>query len=123
MSKIGGGPGSLDTSGNPLEVHILAPTGPFLVTTFLVSDTAANPLPTSLTARVSLSIRNKSGTNTVYLGKDASVTANDAIGTNAGWEIDPNGDQNLDLDSTESIFVICEAGKTAIIKLFEIAST
>lgn len=105
------------------EVHLLAPTGPFEVTTALVTDTAANPLGAPLTNRVSLSIRNVDAANSVYLGKDASVVSALAVGTTSGWELFPNSaDQNLDLDAGETLFLICAAGKTALVQIFEIAS-
>lgn len=120
MSKLGGGPGLLSTDGTPLDIHILAPTGPFEITVTTVTSTAANPIGAPLTDRVSLSIRNKDGANTVYFG-DATVTADNAA--TGGWEIGPGEDLNIDLDSTNVFFLVTPAGQTAVVKILEIAST
>jgi len=120
VSKLGGGPGLLDSSGNPIDVKIKAPTGPFLVTTVTVADTAADPLTAALTDRVSLSIRNKDLADTVYIGPANTVTADNAA--TGGWEIGPGEDLNIDLDDTNVFFLIAETGKTPLIKILEIAS-
>jgi hypothetical protein len=122
MSRLGGGPGSRELSITG-EVNIKAPTGPFEITTALITDTASNPLGAALASRVSLSIRNTDSANSVFLGKNGSVVATLAPGTTSGWELFPNSaDQNLDLDAGETFFLICAAGKTALVQLFEIAS-
>lgn len=120
MSKLGGGSSLLTTDGQPLDIHIRAPTGPFEISVFTVTDVARNPIPVSLTARVSLSIRNKDPANTIYFG-DANVTAdNSATG---GWEIGPGEDLNVDLDAGNVFFLITTATQRALVKLLEIAST
>lgn len=102
------------------EVNIKAPTGPFEITVGTATDTAADPLPTPLTDRVSISIRNK-GLVTIYFGKDASVTAdNSATG---GWEIGAGEDFNIDLDDTQNFYLITEPTEIAVYKILEIAST
>lgn len=101
--------------------NISAPTGPFQITVFTVTDTATDPLPTPLTARVAVSIRNRSATQTVYFGKTSAVTAdNTATG---GWEIGPEEDFNIDLTEDNAFFLIASAGQTALVKILEIAST
>lgn len=100
------------------DVHILAPTGPFNITPYTVTTTAANPLAIPLTARVSLSIRNK-GANTVYFG-NATVTADDTV--TGGWEIGPGEDFNIDLDDSNVFYLIVASG-TSTVKILEIAST
>jgi hypothetical protein len=111
---------TLSVSG---EIHLLAPTGPFEITTALITDTPINPLGAALTKRVSLSIRNVDNANSVFLGKSASVTSSIAVGTTSGWELFPNSaDQNLDLDEGEDFYLVCSAGKTALVQVFEIAS-
>lgn len=113
-----------DSTGAPTSVTIKAPTGPFQVTTALVTDVASNPLAMALTNRVSLSIRNIDTTDSVFIGKDLSVISVVAVGTNSGWELFPNSaEQNLDLDAGESFFLICATGKSALVQIFEIAST
>jgi hypothetical protein len=102
------------------EVHLLAPTGPFKVTRATVGDTAANPLSAALTDRVSLSIRNKSGSVTVYFGT-ATVTADNTV--TGGWEIGPNEDFNIDLDASNVFYLIVPSTQSAIVKILEIAST
>lgn len=98
-----------------------APTGPFKITVASVTDTAANPLASPYTDRVSLSIRNLSALNTIYLGKDLTVTADSAA--TGGWEIGPNEDFNIDLDDSNNFTLIAPAGQTATVKILEISGT
>lgn len=102
-------------------MNISAPTGPFEITVVTATAVAVNPLPTPLTARVSLSIRNKSGATTVYFGKNALVTADDSA--TGGWEIGPNEDFNIDLTEDQVFYLICPAAQSAVVKILEIAST
>lgn len=101
------------------EVNIKAPTGPYGITVATVTTTAANPLVSPLTDRVSISIRNKSGTETVFFGKDDTVTADDT--STGGWEIGPGEDFNIDLDD-QNVFYLITASGTAKVKILEIAS-
>lgn len=101
------------------EINIKAPTGPFEITVGTATDTATNPLIAPLADRVSLSIRNK-GTETIYFGKTAAVTADDTV--TGGWEVGPGEDFNIDLQDTQSFYLITESGKTATYKILEIAS-
>lgn len=99
---------------------IAAPTGPLKRSVVTVTDTAADPIPTPLTNRVALSLRNKSTTATVYLGEDNTITPdNTATG---GWEIGPGEDFSLDLNENNGFFLRTAVGETAIIKILEIAS-
>lgn len=116
-----------DASGNTCvrvcgvtDVNIQAPTGPFNITVASVTTSAANPLAMALASRVSLSIRNKSSTTTIYFGKDGTVTADDTA--TGGWEIGPDEDFNIDLDDSEVFFLIVSSG-SATVKIMEIAST
>lgn len=114
-----------NTGANPVPIsgtfNFSAPTGPFEITVASVTATAANPLTTPLTARVSLSIRNKSETVPIYFGKNSSVTAdNTATG---GWEIGAGEDFNIDLNDDNVFFLIAPTGQTATVKILEIAST
>ena len=106
-------------TGGPIETTIKAPTGPFKITVASVGTSDADPLGTALTGRVSLSVRNKDDTLTVYFG-NTGVTADDAA--SGGWEIGPGEDFNIDLDASESFFLITTSG-TATVKIMEIAST
>lgn len=98
-----------------------APTGPIKNTVFTVTDSAQNPLPTPQTNRVSVSIRNKSLTETVYVGGLNTVTADDSA--TGGWEVGPQEDFNLDLDDSNVFFLITTTGNTAQVKILEIASS
>lgn len=100
--------------------NISAPTGPFNISITTVNDAAADPLGASLADRVSLSIRNKSPTVTVYFGDSNTVTANDAA--TGGWEIGPGEDFNVDLNDSNIFYLITPAGQTAVVKILEIAS-
>lgn len=101
--------------------NISAPTGPFNLTVTTVTDAAANPIASPLASRVSLSIRNKSPSVTIYFGNSVSVTAGDTA--TGGWEIGPNEDFNLDLTDDNGFYLIAPAGQSAVVKILEIAST
>lgn len=98
-----------------------APTGPLRNSTATVTDTAANPIPSALANRVSVSVRNKDPVDTVYLGALNTVTADDTA--TGGWEIGPGEDFNLDLDDSNVFFLIAAAGKTPLVKILEVASS
>lgn len=102
------------------DVNIKAPTGPFRVQVVLVGTSASNPVPIPLVARVSLSIRNKSTTETVYFGHDNLVTADDTA--TGGWEIGPGEDFNIDLDDGNAFYLISTSSNVPV-KVLEIAST
>lgn len=101
------------------EVNIKAPTGPFKVQVVLVGTSAADPIPTPLTGRVSLSLRNKSTTETVYFGHNSSITADDT--STGGWEIGPGEDFNIDLDDGNAFYLISTSLNVPV-KVLEIAS-
>lgn len=97
-----------------------APTGPFLVSVATITDVSSNPIPVPLTDRVSLSIRNLSTTDTVYIGPSIGVTAdNTATG---GWDIGPGEDLHLDLNDANLFHAITPTGTSAQIKIMEISS-
>lgn len=101
-------------------VNIKAPTGPFIVTVQTIGLTAVDPIATPLVGRVSISLRNKSPTATLYFKEDNTVTADDAA--TGGWEIGPGEDFNIDLDDSQGFFLISnEAG--CKVKIIQIAST
>lgn len=102
------------------SVAAAAPTGPLkrLVTT--VTDVAADPILVPLANRVSLVVRNKSLTNTIYLGEDNTITPDDTA--TGGWEIGPGEDFSLDLSEDNVFFLIAPAGQSAVVKILEIAS-
>lgn len=102
------------------DVNIKAPTGPFYVQVVLVGTTAADPIPTPLAGRVSLSLRNKSTTETVFFGHNNLVTA-DSTST-GGWEIGPGEDFNIDLDDSNAFYLISTSANVPV-KVLEIAST
>lgn len=103
------------------NVGVAAPTGPFKITKFDVTDTAQDPLPLPLSNRFGLSIRNRSQTSTVYIGRNALVTPDDSA--TGGWEVGPNEDFHIDLDDSNAFFLITPPGESAIVKILEIASS
>ena len=71
--------------------------------TMMEVSTIATPLPSvPLVERNSLSIRNLSATEILYIGK-SDVVADENIGTTAGWQIGPNETYNVDI--TDSIII------------------
>jgi len=115
--------GALITTGTSTlsgSVNISAPTGPPLVSVHTIGLGAVNPLASNLPDRVSLSIRNKSGTATLYFKEDNTVTADDTA--TGGWEIGPGEDFNIDLDDSNNFFLISDEAACKI-KILQIAST
>lgn len=89
-------------------------------TTLLVTD-VATPLPAvALAQRNAISIQNKDTVNTVYIG-NSDVTADSIIGTTSGLELGPTGYYGLDITDQIVLYARCEAGKTAILKITEVA--
>lgn len=99
---------------------VSGPTGPFKITPVTITDTASNPVPTPLTNRVSVSIRNLSATTTVYFGSALIVTPDNAA--TGGWDIGPGEDFHLDLDDSNLFYMIAPSGESAVVKILEIAS-
>jgi hypothetical protein len=90
------------------------------ITTMEITD-VATPIPlAAFNQRNSISIYNKDSVNTVYVGP-SNVTADTVIGTTSGWEMDAGSYLNFDITDSIIIYAICESGKTAIIKVLEIA--
>ena len=86
-------------------------------------STTALALPASpLANRNAMAIHNKSTTQTLYIGFDASVTAGDSIGNTAGWEVPPGGELHFDLQNTATIYGIFPTGAD-LVKLMELSST
>lgn len=99
-----------------------APTGPFRTTTIVpVNSTPTDPIPTPLSNRVSGIIRNKSTLNTVYFSEDILHTADDTV--TGGWEIGPGEDFAFNLSPDNGFYLFTETGKTAVVKILELAST
>ena len=90
------------------------------VTTMIVGDTVTTMPVTALTDRNSLSITNI-GTETLYVGFTPFVTPDRVVGTTSGWEVGPNEGFNSDIKDTIFIYGICEAGKSTMIKIMELA--
>lgn len=105
-----------------LNASIHGATGPFLVTTKTIPDTATLAVASPLANRQSMSIRNLETTNILYVGPSALVTADSVTGTTSGWEVGPNEDFHIDIDSTQVLYLIAETGKTVQVKILEIAS-
>jgi len=90
------------------------------ITTMQVTDVATAMPATALTNRNAISVQNKDATNTVYIG-NSDVTADTVIGTTSGFELGPNGFFGLDITDDIVLYARCETGKTAIIKITEVA--
>ena len=99
---------------------VSGPTGPFKITPVTITDTASNPIPTPLTNRVSVSIRNLSAITTIYFGSALTVTPDNT--STGGWDIGPGEDFHLDLDDSNLFYMIAPATETAVVKILEIAS-
>jgi hypothetical protein len=68
-----------------------------------------------------LAIQNKSTSEIVYMGND-DVTADSVVGSEtSGWEIDIGEKLNLDIKDSIGVWLVCESGKTAIVKTMELA--
>ena len=97
-------------------------TKDFRVTTMNITDVPTKLPATPLDDRNSLSINNLvTNSDTLYVNKTSSVTADDAIGTNAGWEIIPNGFMNIDIKNNLELWAVAPTGKTIRVKLLELA--
>lgn len=105
-----------------ISATAVAPTGPFRVTSGTANDTAANPLASPLSNRVSASIRNLSATDTIYVGPAITVTPDNNV-TTGGWEVGPGEDFHISLSAANAFYFVTQAGKTALWKILEIAST
>lgn len=90
-------------------------------TTMDITDTSQAVPTTPLSSRNSLSIQNKSNTDTIYIGQALTVEANSNVGTLAGWEIGPNETWNVDVTDAIILYAIAEAGKTVRVKVLELA--
>jgi hypothetical protein len=86
-----------------------------------VSNSAVLLPTTALLNRNSLSIRNLSNTNTLYVGFTSGVTADSVNGTTSGWDVGPQESFNLDITDDIVIYGICETGKPVKIKVMELA--
>jgi len=91
----------------------------FIPTTMQVSTTAIKLPTTPLTARNHISIFNTSETETLYLG-NSDVTADRALGTTAGAEIQPLGSFNIDITDSIELYGIVATG-SIVVKIYEVA--
>lgn len=89
------------------------------VTTMLVGDTPTLLPAVALPGRTAIAWFNKSTTETLYVNGVATVTADDTLGTDAGWETGPQESSNESVDPTATIYAIAPAGKTILIKVRE----
>lgn len=96
-------------------------SGPFRITTATITDAATLIPSVALINRKSFSISNLSEVETLYLGPTSSVTADRVDGILSGWEIGPNETINLPFRDSIVVYGITETGKTAQIKIFEVA--
>lgn len=101
----------------------VAPSGlstAFRITTIDVSTTATLIPASALTDRNAISILNTSGSTTLYIGPDNSVTADTVVGTTSGWEVGPNEIWHVDITDSISLYGIVAAG-TIQVKILEVA--
>lgn len=90
-------------------------------TTMNVGDTATALPATAFTGRNSMTIRNLSAVDTLYIGFDNLVTADRVIGTTSGMEVGPDEGLNFDLTDEVVVWGIAETGKTIMVKVTELA--
>jgi len=89
-------------------------------TTMDVTD-VATPLPAiALTSRNAMTVHNKSGVDTLYIG-NSNVTADTVIGTTSGLEVNPNDAFNTDITANIILYGIAPAGKTIRVKVTELS--
>lgn len=88
-------------------------------TTLQISTTAIKLPATPLANRNSISIFNKSETETIYIGQDNTVTADTVAGVTSGWEIPPLGTLNVDITDEVELWGITTG--TFLIKILELA--
>lgn len=91
------------------------------VTTMLVTDTVTAIPLLPLSERNSISLTNLSTIDTLYVGFHTGITADQALGTTAGWEVGPQEGFNLDIQDDVILYGITETGKTIKIKVMELA--
>lgn len=111
-------------ASDPLDVSgTFAPGGlsdSIRITTMDVTDVAA-PIPaTALTNRATISILNTDTTEILYIG-NATVTADNVVGTTSGDEVGPGNKFAIDLAASVVLYGIAPAGKTIRVKVLEIA--
>lgn len=108
--------GSINVEGEvtPSGLHVAG-----RVTTMAVSTSAVALPATALTNRNAISVTNLSTSQTLFIGFSSSVTADRAIGTNAGWEIGPNEGFNLDIKDNIVIYGISTGSIT--VKIMELS--
>jgi hypothetical protein len=90
-------------------------------TTMNITSTAASMPATALTLRNAMTVTNLSGTDTLYVGFDSSVTADSVVGTTSGFPVGPQQGFNLDITPNVVLYGIAEAGKTIKIIITELA--
>lgn len=106
--------GTLTGDITPSGLHVAG-----RVTTMSVSTSAVALPATALTNRNAISVTNLSTSQTLFIGFSSSVTADRAIGTNAGWEIGPNEGFNLDIKDNIVIYGISAGSIT--VKIMELS--
>lgn len=90
------------------------------ISTLSIGDTVTALPTTALSNRNSISIQNKSSTETLYVGP-SNVEANSTVGGNGGWEIPPQEALNFDIKDVVTIYAIAPTGKTILVKILEMA--
>lgn len=107
--------GIVSGSFTPQGLHVAG-----RVTTMNVTSVATTLPAVALTGRNSLSVVNLSSF-VLYINYISSVTADRTIGTNAGWEINPNEGFNLDITDSIFVYAIAASGQTILVKVTELA--
>lgn len=131
--------GGNDNSGNLRPLEVDSATGELKVTgsvtgditpaglriagrntTMMVGTTAVALPVVPLALRNAMSIVNLSGTETLYIGFNASITADSVVGVTSGWEIGPNEGFNIDITETIPLYGIVATG-SIMIKIMELS--
>lgn len=92
----------------------------FRVTTLIVTETAGALPLFPFAERESISIHNKSETQTIFIG-NSNVTADTVVGVTSGYELLPGGFFNVDITPDIILYGRTTTGSTAFVKILEIA--
>lgn len=101
---------------------VFQPTGlktGFKITTMNVGTTATKLPLSAISKRNSWIIYNRSATETLFVGPDATVTADAVVGITSGWPVAPLS--YFSFDVTDSIDIWGISTQTILVQIMEIA--
>ena len=87
----------------------------FKVTVMTITDIAQKIPTTALTARNSFTVKSEDETNNVWIGNS------DVNDTTTGWALEPLDYLNFDVTNNIELWAVCSSGKTAQIRILELA--